>query len=142
MWYILNFFTTWITILVFFHRYVHQYILLPFVTYIVMIVGLYFSYINPGHFIIINDDQKIIVRDPYKFIFIDLPFHIFTFLFIYKLYGLHNKFDMKIINVLLILILYAIMSKPSEIYQVHISEIIVVTVCAIVSYILLCNMSK
>jgi hypothetical protein len=142
MWYILNFFTTWIAVLVFFHRYVHQYISLPFVTYIVMIVGLYFSYINPGHFIIINDDQKIIVRDPYKFIFIDLPFHIFTFLFIYKLYGLHNKFDMKIINVLLLLILYAIMSKPSEIYQVHISEIILVTVCAIVSYILLCNMSK
>ncbi len=139
MIYAFKFFTTWAAILSIFHKFVNKYIALSFLTYIVMIVGLYFSYINPRQFTIHTKDTKIVVKDPHKFLFIDLPFHILMFFFIYKVYGLHTKFDVKIIIAISLIVLYAIIFDPSEIYEVHMLEIIIVSVLAMISYVILCK---
>lgn len=139
MLYIFNFFTTWVALLVLFHTYVNTYISLPFLSYIVMVVGLYFSYVNPRQFTIYNDNKKVVIKDPHKFLFVDLPFHLLMFFFIYKVYGLHNKPDVKIIAALLLIALYTIVIDPSKIYEVDFLEIVTVFVLAIISYIILCK---
>lgn len=140
MLYIFNFFTTWVVTLTVFHNYVEKYIALSFLAYIVMIVGLYFSYVNPRKFTIqMDDDQKIVVKDPHKFFLIDLPFHILMFFFVYTVYGLHNKLDIKIVTAVFLIALYAIIFNPAEIYEVHMVEIIIVSLCAMISYVVLCK---
>ncbi len=132
-----NFFTVWIFILVLFHQYTHKIFSLPFLTFIVMINGLYFSYINPGKFVLHDGDIEYQIVGLEKFI-VDAFLHIGVFLFILQNYTLDSIFDAKIFASILLIALYSIIYYPSDIYLIHISEITVVFIFSVLLYAI-CN---
>ena len=131
--YLLNFFTTWLGILTVFHEYVAVYISLPFLSFVVMTMGLYFSYINPGKFVIHNIELK----DPHKVLLIDLVFHIGIFIFVIYTYGLHGITDRRVWAALALLAVYNLVCHAPDIYKVEMREIIYVFAIVMVLYILL-----
>jgi len=131
------FFTLWVFILVVFHKYTKKIFSLPFLTFIIMFMGFYISYINPRKYYIDYNGTQIII-DGYKKIILDFLFHIVPFFFIYFKYGIEPVFNnIKIIPSILLIILYNLSYCPDKIYHLPKHEIAVVSLLSLVSYILI-----
>jgi hypothetical protein len=131
------FLTFWVFILVVFHNYSRKIFSLSFLTFIVMCMGLYISYINPGKYYINYNGYKIIIAGYTKLV-IDIYFHIIPFFFIYFTYGIESFFDnWKIIPSILLIILYNLLYCPEKIYNIPKQEIIIISFMGLLLYILL-----
>lgn len=132
-----KYFTIWVFILILFH-YITSYIFsLPFLSFIVLINGLYLSYINPAKYYIEYKDT-IIILDGYKKNIADICLHIIPFAFIYFTYGFENFFtNWKLIPSLLLILIYLVIYNPSFIYHIHINEIIIISIISVFLYYLL-----
>ncbi len=136
-----NFLTIWIFILVLFHKISSKIFSLSFLSFIILLVGLYISYINPTKYYIEYYDKTIILEGQVKNI-LDIYLHIIPFFFIYYTYGIEPFFNnWKTIPSLLLIILYILIYNPSKIYHLPINEIIIISFFSIFSYILLYNYS-
>ena len=139
---IYKFFTIWVFVLILFHTFTSKFLSLPFLSFIVLFKGLYFSYINPTKYLIINENSTIVI-DGYKKIIVDLIFHILPFIFICYNYGLEPVFNnWKLIPSLLLANLYLLLYNPCEIYHVNINEIAILTVSSFISYLIVFNIYK
>jgi len=135
-----KFFTIWIFVLVIFHNISSKFLSLPFLTFIVLFNGLYFSYVNPTKYYIDYYDSTIII-DGYKKIIVDIVFHISPFIFIYLIYGLETFFiNWKVIPSLLLIYLYNYINNPTDIYRIPINEITIVSVFTVFLYIFIINL--
>jgi hypothetical protein len=128
------FLTTWILILVLFHKISSKIFSLSFLTCMVLLVSSYISYINPRKYYL----GKTIIIEGYLKNLIDIFFHILPFIFICYYYGIEPFFNnWKIIPSLLLIILYLLLYNPSKVYHLSINEIIIIYIFSIFIYILI-----
>lgn len=141
--YILNFLTIWVFILILFHKYINKYISLSFLSFIVMFMGLYFSYINPKKFVLYHYNRKVEISNFYiKLFLIDIPLHILPFLFILYKYGLDNINDNKILMALILIFFYYSIYDISYIYKIRLRDIQILLIISIIIYIIIFNLKK
>ena len=138
--YAFKFFTTWVLILIIFHKYIHNYINLLYLSFITLICGLYLSFINPRKFVFYFDGKKYIYNGIEKFIIVDMFFHILVFYFVYTHYNIYYRtsgYDVKLIWALLIILLYVIFTNIKKIYGISFWEMGLVFVIANILYYLI-----
>jgi hypothetical protein len=127
--------TLWVFILVVFHKFTRKIFSLSLLTFIVMFMGLYISYINPRKYYV-NYNGNTIIIDGYTKNIIDIYFHIIPFFFIYFTYGIEPFFNnWKIIPSILLIILYNLIFCPEKIYHLPKQEIATISFLSLISYI-------
>jgi hypothetical protein len=132
-----KYFTIWILILVIFYKLSSKIFSLPFLTFIILFMGLYISYINPTKYFI-EYKNKIYIIDGFEKNLLDIYLHIFPFLFIYLKFGIEPFFNnIKIIPSLLLIILYNLLYCPNKLYHLPNYEIFLISALSLISYILL-----
>jgi hypothetical protein len=123
-----DFFTTWNTILVVFHRYTHAYIDLEYLSFVTLLGGLYLSFVNPKRFVFKMFGKKYYVNGIIKFIFVDIIFHLCVFLFVYSHHHSYYKqlhvYNEKIITAFMMLCVYAIVIDCPKVYGIPMDEIV------------------
>jgi hypothetical protein len=134
-----DFFTIWVCVLIIFHNFTQKIFSLSFLTFIVMFMGLYFSYVNPRKYYIEYNDKEIII-DGYSKYAVDILLHILPFVFIYFNYGIEPFFNnWKIIPSLLLIILYNLIYCLEKVYRLPKQEITFVSIVSFISYFLISN---
>jgi hypothetical protein len=137
--YMLNFFTTWLIILVVFNPQVYKYVNLIYLSFIVMMGGLYLSFINPRRFVCYVGATRLEFTGPQKFVIIDMFFHILVYLYIANKYkGIYGHFDLRTLSAVLLIMAYLLFIKfdVKAVYGVQFWELAVVMFVAHLSYIL------
>jgi hypothetical protein len=134
------FFTTWYILLVIFHKTTIKYINLLYLSFVVLIGGLYISYIHPRQYklIMFNDEYKL--EDSRKFILVDMFFHIMAFIFVYSKYKSYYtpiKIDMQLMASIGLICLYSLIINVKDVYSIRLFELMTILVLATLSYFLL-----
>lgn len=137
MLYIFRFFTIWVFLLTIFHEITHKFLSLPFLAFIVMMKGLYFSYINPKKYVIKIDDKNKYIIDGNQKLFVDLGLHIGVFCFVYYKYGIDSILSKKVFASLVLMGVYQLMYNAPEVYGIPFEEILTTLIYVICMYILL-----
>ena len=135
--------TLWIFILVIFHKFTNKIFSLPFLTFTIMVMGLYISYINPRKYYFYyngndndNENGNEIIIDGYIKNIIDIVFHISPFIYMVFIYGIEPFFiNLKIIPSILLLILYNLIYCPERIYRLPKREIAIVSFISLIVYL-------
>lgn len=130
------FFTSWLFLLVVFHRYTHMYIDLLYLSFVVLCVGLYISYVHPRFYRFVLFDKEYKLTGVDKFM-IDLFFHLGIFWFVYLNYSGSTRIDYKFLVAVFLLCLYSIMIKVSSVYCVKLYELFSVIIIASIMYVLI-----
>lgn len=133
---IFDFLTVWVFILVLFHKITNKIVSLPFLSFIVMFNGLYFSYINPGKFVL-KDCQRTYEIVGYEKLLGDIFCHVGIFIFIYAIYGMESIFNEKLLPTVLLLALYGTIYYAPDIYLIPFEEIATIFLFSVLLYILL-----
>jgi hypothetical protein len=107
-----------------------------------MINGLYYSYINPGKFVLRDNCENTYEVTGYLKIIIDAIFHVGAFVFIYINYGMESIFNEKILSTALLLAIYAYIYYPPDIYLVPLHEGAIVFLFSIFSYIIISGIQQ
>ena len=134
-----KFLTIWIFILVIFHNITSKFLSLPYLTFTIILNGLYFSYINPTKYYIEyyneNNELSEYILDGVKKNIMDIILHISPFIFIISKYGIESFFtNWKIIPSLLIVILYFLLYNPCNIYRLPLNEIVIMAITTLILY--------
>ena len=121
----LYFFTIWNIIFLVFHRFTSAFFDLVYISFITMMIGLYLSFVNPKFFAMKFMGKKYIVREwPHK-----LPIdaiHILIFIIALYLYGgSYTLKDMKLLNTILLFILYISLFNAAKIYSIKNEEFMI-----------------
>ena len=134
-----KFLTSWVFVLVIFHNITSKFLSLPYLTFAVILNGLYFSYINPTKYYIEyynenNELSEYILEGVNKNI-MDIVLHISPFIFIISKYGIEPLFsNWKMIPSLLIILLYFLLYNPCHIYRLPLYEILILATTTIILY--------
>ena len=127
--YVLFFFTLWNLVLVVFHKYTHKYFHLLYLSYVTLMVGMYFSMVHPAQCVYYYKDKKIVIDKWFYLAIIDILFHITVFLFVYfkyfKYYQSVNP-DKLLLTSVLLLSFYLCIIDPTKVYGINIIEILAV----------------
>lgn len=138
--YVLNFFTTWLIILVVFNPQVFQYVNLQYLAFVVMIGGLYMSFVNPRRFVCYIGPHRLEFTGPQKFVVVDLFFHILVFIFIIAKYGkYYSRAGLDGIDVglmLMLVYLFMIEFDVKAVYGIEVWELVAVIFVANLAYVL------
>lgn len=134
--YIFRFFTVWVFLLTVFHEITHNYLSLPFLTFVAMMKGLYFSYVNPKKYVIQLDNNKKYVIDGHQKLFVDLVLHIGVFCFAYYKYGIDPIWDEKILASLVLIAVYHMIYNAPQVYGIPFKEIAITLTYVIIIYII------
>lgn len=133
--YILYFFTTWNVILVLFHKYTHKIINLLFTSFVVLIISMYISYINPKYYLFKFDNKEYVFKGNNKLFLIDLPMHIGVFVFIYLIYyKYYKKNNLTIPITICFLLFYFVFFNTPKIYNISRPELLAVASAGAVLY--------
>lgn len=127
MWYLLHFFTFWSLIFVVLHTYTARFLDLRYMTFIVLVIGSYLSFVNPGSFKFIRDDGNV---DEYrgwrKFLIIDIAMHLCVFIYIWVVQQ-KTGFDIStFLCTHILLIVYLSTVNVERVYGVPFSEVFIV----------------
>jgi hypothetical protein len=120
----LYFFTVWNIIFLVFHKFTSPHFDLLYLSYITMMIGLYLSYVNPRFFAMKFRGKKYVVEKWYSKLPIDI-IHILIFLVALYLYGDKAGSDMKLLNTILLFILYISMFNGAKIYSIKNEEFMI-----------------
>lgn len=135
------YFTTWVFMLVVFHKITHKSFNLLYLTFIIMMCGLYISHIHPGYYKFYLFNETYTIDKSYeKFIIVDMFFHILSFVFIYKLYRSYYmplRFDTSMIVSIILLCLYSIFINLYSVYKIRSFELFSIVIIANLLYLLI-----
>lgn len=134
--YIFRFYTTWSIIMILFHHHLHTLINLTFVTFITMMIGLYFSFINPRIFIFYFEGCKYKYSGFEKFIIVDIIFHILAFVFILTRRYSSRLAQSSTLTACLTMFIYIMVFDTKKLYGVYLYEVIAVFMIATILYYL------
>ncbi len=125
---IIIFFTTWNVIFVIFHKYTFNKINLLYLSFITLMGGLYISFINPRRFKFTFGNLKLTFDGLSKFIYVDIPYHIAIFLWVYCMYNMYYKSnkDVNLLISFLIFVLYASIINIRRVYGISFLEFLLV----------------
>lgn len=139
--YFMMFFTFWNILLVIFHKYTSQYVDLLYLSFIVLVVGLYLSFINPAKFMLRFGEKKVYFTGLEKFVFCDLLSHSLVFVYVlYLTYGtkkLLRAGDVQLFVSIMIIVAYIILVNVKYVYGISLLEILVVFSIANLAYFIL-----
>lgn len=101
--------TSWVVILVIFHKYTYKHMDLLYLTFLCFIIGSYISFVKPGYFIVLdNDNTEIKFQGFHKFIIVDLALHFIFLMFVYSWYYNYyinpKKFKLILSSILLVFV--------------------------------------
>lgn len=131
------FFTLWVLILVLFHKWSHKYIDLIYLTFVVMISGLYISTIHPRQYNFWLFDERYTLKSWDRFIIADMFFHIGAFIFIASVYKSKFRPNQKFFSAVALICLYSLIINPKDIYNLRTFELLSVILVATLLYVLL-----
>ena len=133
---IYKFFTFWVFLLVLFSKYTYKYFNLEYLTFIVLSIGLYLSYINPRFYRFELFGKKYELKDTLeKFFIADLLFHIATFYYVYEVYrNEYTTLDYRTLNSLLLLLVYSLFIDFEKLYNINKKELMTVFLIANIIY--------
>lgn len=117
----LYFFTVWNILFLVFHQVTSKHFDLLYMSFIVMTVGLYLSFVNPKYFVWSGGNM---IKDWKSKIVIDIV-HVVMFLFA-MFFIKKPRHHLKLINTLLVMILYISLVDPEKVYKVKLEEILLV----------------
>jgi hypothetical protein len=133
---IYKFFTFWVFLLVLFSKYTYKYFNLEYLTFIVLTIGLYLSYINPRFYRFELFGKWYELKDTLeKFFIADLLFHIATFYYVYQVYkNEYTTLDYRTLNSLLLLLVYSLFIDFEKLYNINKKELMTVFLIANIIY--------
>lgn len=131
---IFNFFTFWVAILCIFHNYTHEYLDLVFLSFIVLIIGSYISFVHPKKYTFIIQDKEYIFYGLHRLLTIDL-LHIMMFVLIMCKYQRPTK--MTFINSLILIFIYYILFDVENVYKISRNTMMMIFILATFLYIIL-----
>jgi hypothetical protein len=136
--YLTMFFTFWNILLVAFHKYTRHYVDLLYLSFVVLVVGFYLSFINPARFIFRFGEEKVYVTGLEKFVFCDLLSHLLIFGYVlyltYSTKTLPRAGDVQLFVSILIIITYILIVDVKYVYGISLLEILVVFSIANLAY--------
>jgi hypothetical protein len=112
-----RYFSTWVLLLVVFHKYTHDFIDLYFISGIVFVLSMFVSYISPGYLNYEQNGNVYKIEGPLK-VLIDVTIHILPFVFISLYYGQNIQSGLCLSNAMLIMLIYLILFDPKRVYNV------------------------
>ena len=118
------FFTVWNILFVIFHKYTAPYFDLLYMSFITMMIGLYLSYVNPKFFGMECMGKKYIIRKWHHKLIIDV-IHVLIFVGAFYLYGFDIFDEMKLLNTILLFILYICLFNGAKIYSIKNEEFMI-----------------
>jgi hypothetical protein len=101
-----------------------------------MFNGLYFSYINPGKFVL-KDCENTYELNKYEKLLVDIFCHVGIFIFTYAIYGMESIFNEKLLPTVFLNAIYGSIYYPPDIYLIPFEEIATIFLFSIFLYILL-----
>lgn len=134
------FFTTWVVIIIIFHKYTHRVLDLLLLSFITMFCGLYFSIINPRKFCFILFGEYYVLEGADRFVIIDMFFHVLAFMFVYctyREYYLPFTVNTRFIITLCLLIFYLLIIDASKLYIVSKENLLGISALSLLVYMLL-----
>lgn len=131
---IFTFFTAWSVLLTLFHKYTGEIVDLKFITFTTLLIGMYFSFIEPKKFHIIFNGVKYKFDGTKKFLLVDLIFHLCIFIYIMYIYHDQQFSWKRFLNSFILLVIYTCFVDVSRIYGVPISRCILLVVVSILLY--------
>lgn len=142
MLYALRFFTTWLLILVMFHKYTYPYVNLLLLAFVTSVIGLYFSFINPRRFVFHMQDERYEYTGLQKFIIVDMFFHILVLWLVWSMYGKYyasNDVWMQQHTwvALALFALYATITDIKRIYGTSFAETFAIFIIALIGFTLI-----
>lgn len=137
--YAFKFFTTWMVVMCLFHKQLHMHIHLLYLAFIVCLMGLYMSFVNPRKFVFYFEGERYVYTGFQKFVIVDMFFHVAVLYAIATMYtgfygdGRRSTRGMYI-NAFLLLIIYACITNTKAVYGVPFYEMTAVFVIANIAY--------
>jgi hypothetical protein len=139
--YFMMFFTFWNILLVAFHKYTSAYVDLLYLSFVVLIVGLYLSFINPAKFTFRIGEEEVHIVGVEKFIISDILSHFLVFLYVvYLTYGTRKLIrarDMQLYVSVLIIVSYIVLVDVRYVYGISLLEMLIVFCSANLMYFIL-----
>ena len=132
-----TFFTTWVFLLILFHKFTSKYFNLLYLAWVTCLVGLYLSYVNPRKYNFTLFDESYELNRADKFILVDMFFHIGVLVFAITMYNSKHKIDNKFIASLSLIILYFATVNTKELYQIPTYELASVFIVVNLLYIII-----
>ena len=114
----LYFFTVWNILLLVFHQLTSKHFDLLYMSYVTMTIGLYLSFVNPKYFVW----QGKIIKAWQSKLVIDIV-HVVMFLFAAFFLKQARRYDLRLLNTILLLILYISLINPEKVYMIKIEEL-------------------
>lgn len=124
MWYVVHFFTFWSLIFVLLHPFTNAFVDLKYLSFVVLLVGSYMSFIRPGKFVMVKDDgQRIEYIGWRKWIWIDAIMHLGVFAFVHWIYW-KKPFDIcTFLLAHILLLIYMSVVDVENVYGISFNEI-------------------
>ena len=140
MFYFLYFLTSWSILFVILHTFTHKYIDLLYMTFIILVIGSYISFVRPKKFVYKIDNEEIVFKGLHKLIVVDIFAHLLPFLFIYykyRTYYMTRDFPLYDPITILIILSYFVLIDTNALYGVDKYEIFLLFIVGTCLYSLL-----
>lgn len=106
---ILKFFTIWQLVFVIFSPLTSEFLNLPLLSTIVLLVGSYFSFIYPTYYVVGNK----IIRGNVRLFLVDIFLHLLPFMYVILSFPINGK---SILNSIGVLLVYSSLFNPIDVY--------------------------
>jgi len=136
--YVLYFFTTWSFFLCLFHSYFYKCIDLMYLSFVVLIVGTYLSFVYPRKYVVEKDKNCFVFDNITRLLCIDLVVHLLMFVLIYKRYHSYyskSGFDFKICMSLVLIAIYFVMLRNIDVYLLPKIDMIAMLIVSSILYL-------
>jgi hypothetical protein len=120
-----------------FHKQLYPHIHILYLSFIVCVIGIYLSFVNPRKFALYFEGTKYTYTGIEKFILVDMLFHICVFWYIYANYNkyyIKNQRQSMYINAWLIMLIYIAFIRARKVYGIPFLEICIVFILANILY--------
>ncbi len=135
--YVLKYLTLWIAMLVIFHKYTSQIFNLLFLTMLILIGGVYISFVSPKYYLFRFSNHLLKVDKLMERCFIEFFVHFLMLLFIImNQYKIHQLFSVQTLNSILFTITYLLIVDVKTVYNIQNIDIINILMFFVVSYVL------
>ena len=137
--YILYFFTTWSFFLCLFHSYFHKCIDLLYLSFVVLIVGTYLSFVYPKRYVVEKDKTCYVFDSVTRILCVDVILHFFMFVLIYNRYHKYYRrtgLDFKIIASMCLIAIYFLIFLKVDVYKIPKIDMVAMLIIASILYII------
>lgn len=134
---VLKFFTTWVFLLVVFHKYTATKINLVLLVVVVFVVGSYFSFIYPQLYKVNIGNDVYVYHSTMRLLVADILIHAGMLVFIILKYSnYYHVLSSQTYNAILLMLVYLLLFSTHNVYGVAITTLILPIITAMLVYII------